>query len=111
MRYAYHDLGEQPAGSSAIVRWSGAAASVILLDPVNFSKYRYRDGKPFFFDAGGRYRRPPARLSIPEDGHWYIAVDLGAYVGGAPTVEVIPPRETQPRAARRRDEVAAGGGV
>lgn len=107
MRYAYHDLGEQPAGSTALVRWSGAAASVILLDPVNFSKYQYCDGRPFFYDAGGHYRRPPARLLVPQDGHWYIVVDLGAYTGDPPTVEVIPPQETRPSAGRRRDEVAA----
>ena len=55
MRYAYKDLGEQTAGTTVIVRWSGSAANVILLDAVNFSKYQYADGRPFFYDAGGRY--------------------------------------------------------
>ncbi len=39
MRYAYHDLGEQQAGTTVTVRWSSAAADVLLLDPVSFSKW------------------------------------------------------------------------
>ena len=32
MRYAYHDLGEQPRGGTAIVRWRGPEQSE-LIDP------------------------------------------------------------------------------
>ena len=106
MRYAYKELGEQPAGSTAVVKWSGSAASVLLLDPVNFSKYQYCDGRPFFYDAGGHYRRPPARLSIPQKGRWYVVIDLGAYSGAAPTVEVLAPQDTQSQAGRRREKRA-----
>lgn len=89
MRYAYHDLGKQPQGSRAIVRWRGSSADVLLLDPVNFSKYR--DGRrPVFYSGGGRYRHSPARLSIPEEGHWYVIADLRGYSTGAKaTVEVL----------------------
>ena len=104
MRYAYKDLGQQPAGSIAVVRWKGASANVILLDPVNFSKYQHTDGRPFFFDGGGHYRRPPARLSIPEDGRWYIVVDLGGQSGAVPTVEVLGPEDTQEPTERRGAE-------
>lgn len=106
MRYAYKDLGEQPAGSTAVVRWRGAAAKVILLDAVNFSKYQHCDGRPFFYDAGGHYRRPPAQLSIPQDGRWYVVVDLGGYAASAPTVEVLSPQDTQADVGYRRDKVA-----
>jgi hypothetical protein len=106
MRYAYKELGDQPAGSTAVVRWRGGAANVMLLDPVNFSKYQRCDGRPFFYEAGARYGRPPARLSIPEDGRWYVVVDLGGYAGGAPTVEVFAPAEAQRRRERQRDKVA-----
>jgi hypothetical protein len=106
MRWAYRDLGEQPAGSTVVVRWSGSAASVILLDPVNFSKYQYRDGRPFFYDAGGHYRRSPARLSIPQDGHWYVVVDLGRYVGEAPQLVVLPPQDDEPKASKRRSKAS-----
>lgn len=103
MRYAYKDLGEQPAGSTAVVKWSGGSASVILLDAVNFTKYQYCDGRPFFYDAGGHYRRPPARISIPQDGRWYIVVDLGGNAGAPPTIEVRAPQE---ESERPRDKVA-----
>lgn len=106
MRYACKELGEQPAGSTAVVSWSGSAANVLLLDPVNFSKYEHCDGRPFFYDAGGHYRRPPARLSIPQDGRWYVVVDLGAPAGQAPTVEVLEPQERKRHSKARRDKVA-----
>ncbi len=103
MRYAYQDLGEQPAGTTVVVRWSGSAAKVILLDPVNFSKYQYCDGRPFFYDGGGRYRHPPAELSIPQDGHWYVVVDLGGNTGAAPTIEVLASADSQPHAEREQE--------
>lgn len=88
MRYAYQDLGDQPKGTSAIVRWTGAAADVLLLDPVNFVKYR--EGRaPVTYSGGGHFRRPPARLDIPEDGHWYVVADLRGYSTNArATVEI-----------------------
>ena len=108
MRYAYKDLGQQSAGTTVVVRWSGSAANVMLLDPVNFSKYQYTDGRPFFYDVGGRYPRGPVRLPIPEDGRWYVVVDRGSYAGGAPTVEVITPEDRQPKAKGRHEELATG---
>ena len=102
MRYAYKDLGEQAASTMVVVRWSGSAANVILLDAVNFSKYQYTDGRPFFYDGGGHYGRAPAQLSIPQDGHWYVVVDLGRNAGSAPTVEVLTPQDTQPHPGRPR---------
>ena len=32
MRYLYHDLGAQPQGCTAVVRWRGSGADVLLLD-------------------------------------------------------------------------------
>ena len=101
MRYAYHNIGKQPAGTTAIVRWRGSAADVLLLDPVNFS--RYCEGRrPVFFSGGGHYRHPPARLSIPQDGRWYVVADLGGYAGNAKaTVEVSQRHDGDPRAKRQ----------
>jgi hypothetical protein len=90
MRYAYHDLGEVERGSTAVVRWRGSPADVLLLDPVNLSKYR--DGLLFTYHSGGHYPRSPARLSIPEDGHWFAVVDFHGYSARTrATVEVRPP--------------------
>jgi hypothetical protein len=102
MRYAYKDLGVQAAGTTVVVRWSGSAANVLLLDAVNFSKYRYTDGRPFFYDGGAHYARPPAEISIPQDGRWYVVVDLGGNARSAPTVEALAPQDTQPNPRRRR---------
>jgi hypothetical protein len=106
MRYAYHDLGQQPEGTEAIVRWRGSAAEVLLLDPVNFSKYRERK-RPVFYSGGGSYRRPPAHLSIPEDGRWYVVADLRGYSAGAKaTIEVLNPRDSEPAEAHEEPLVA-----
>ncbi len=78
MRYAYYDLGEQPEGNTVVVRMRGSTANLILVDAKNFA--RYRAGQPFSYE-GGRYRRSPARLTIPSDGHWYAVLDLGGYGG------------------------------
>lgn len=89
MRYAYHDLGPQSGDSTVVVRWRGGHADVLLLDPVNFSKY-CAGSIPVRYSAGGRFRGSPARLTIPEDGRWYVVADLGAYSGNAnATVEVL----------------------
>jgi hypothetical protein len=74
-----------------VVRWRGSAADVLLLDPVNFT--RYCEAKhPVFYGAGGHYRRAPARLTIPEDGRWYVVADLHGYSAHAKaTAEVLAP--------------------
>ena len=103
MRYAYGDLGEQREGATAIVHWGGSAATVMLFDPVNFNKYV--DRLPCHCDTGGRYRRPPARLSIPQRGRWYAVVDLGGNASGRPpTVEVLGPEAPAPEADSRAPE-------
>ena len=101
MRYAYRDLGEQQEGCTAVVRWSGSPATVMLFDPVNFKKYV--DRLPCHCTNGGRYRRAPARLSIPERGRWYAVVDLGGHTSGRPpTVEVTGREAAQrPRAGHQ----------
>jgi hypothetical protein len=92
MRYAYHDLGEQERGATAVVRWGGSPADVLLLDPLNFVKYRA--GTLFTYNAGGHYRRSPARLPIREDGRWYVVVDFHGYSARArATIEVLAPSE------------------
>ncbi|MFL5821897.1 MAG: DUF1883 domain-containing protein [Solirubrobacteraceae bacterium] len=102
MRYAFHDLGRQPEGSTAIVRWSGSAADVFLLDPVNFTKYR-EARLPVVYSGGGHYRRPPAHLTIPEEGRWYVVADLGGYSAFAEaTVEVMGEQDDE----RLQDEQA-----
>lgn len=77
-RYAYYDLGEVDEGDTVIVRLRGSAANVLLLDEQNFA--RYRAGHRFTY-VGGRHGRSPARLVVPRDGHWFVALDLGGRGG------------------------------
>jgi hypothetical protein len=108
MRYAYRNLGEQQEGCTAVVRWSGAPATVMLFDPVNFHKYV--DRLPWHCDTGGRYRRSPARLPIPQRGRWFAVVDFGGNSAGRPpTVEVVgreaAARKTEPGEAEAMHRV------
>jgi hypothetical protein len=101
MRYAYTDLGEQHEGTTAIIRWDGSPAKVMLFDPVNFTKYI--DRLPCSCDTGGRYRRSPAQLQIPTEGRWYAVVDLGGHTSGRPpTIELRRPGSGQARRAVRQ---------
>lgn len=77
-RYAYYDLGHVNEGDTVMVRLSGSTANVLLLDQPNFA--RYRAGLRFAY-VGGRHSRSPARLVVPRDGHWYVALDLGGRRG------------------------------
>jgi hypothetical protein len=89
MRYAYKDLGEQTAGTTAVVAWRGSAADVLLLDPVSFCKYR-AGRSAVFYSGGGRFGRSPARLSVPEDGRWYVVADFRGS-SADPSVEILKP--------------------
>jgi hypothetical protein len=104
MRYTYNDLGQQPAGATVSVRLTGSSSNVVLVDRANFA--RYRAGQPFFY-TGGHYTRSPVRLEIPEDGHWYVVVDLGGYRGRVRAhVEVQSPDGTPAGVAPRDLAVA-----
>jgi uncharacterized protein DUF1883 len=87
MRFSYHDLGHQPAGSTVVVRLNGSAANVLLVDPANFSRYRARQA---FSYHGGLCKHSPAEIEIPKDGHWIVVIDLGGYKGRVrASVEVV----------------------
>src|SRR5947209_9258186 len=94
MKYAYADLGAQEQGNEVVINVRGGAHGAMLIDVANF--LRYRTGRSFRF-TGGRYRGSPARLEVPEDGHWYAVLDLGTYNGRAKaTVEVLTPGAASP---------------
>jgi len=90
MKYLYYDLGEQRQDSRVVAHLHGSAANVILVDPLNFDRYRF--GQPFQY-AGGFHTRTPARVRIPEDGHWYLVIDCGGYRHHvhAKTIEILAP--------------------
>jgi hypothetical protein len=89
MKYAFADLGQQQRGIEVMINVRGGAHGVMLIDVANFA--RYRTGRSFRF-TGGRYCGSPARLEVPNDGHWYAVLDLGTYNARAKaTVEVRTP--------------------
>lgn len=89
MRYAYHHLGERAQGTTVVVRWKGGSANVLLLDPVNFTKYR-ESKLPVAYSDGGLFQCSPARLTVPQDGRWYVVADLRGFANAeAPTIEVF----------------------
>lgn len=105
MKYLYYDLGEQQEGSWVVAHLRGSAANVILLDPVSFERYRL--GQPFRY-AGGLCTRTPARVQIPEDGHWYLVIDCGGYSYGVHSerLDIVTPDESS--VAPESDTALAG---
>lgn len=102
MRYAFKDLGEQPAGSTVVVRLQGSVANVLLLDSANYSAYRV--GRPFRY-AGGLFRSSPARVTVPRDGHWHLIVDLGGFRGRVRAqVERVEPPDSDSSDTERAEE-------
>lgn len=96
MRYLYYDLGEQQQENWVVVHLRGSSANVILLDPLNFD--RYRSGQSFVY-TGGLYTRTPARVQIPRDGNWYLVIDCGGYQHHvhARDIEILRPGQLKDR--------------
>ena len=93
MKYLYYDLGEQQQDTCVVAHLRGSAANVILIDPVNFDRYRL--GQLFQY-TGGLQLRTPVRLRVPQTGHWYLVVDCGGYQHHvhARHIEIVPPDES-----------------
>jgi hypothetical protein len=92
MRYWYYDLDQQPDDRLAVLRMRGSGANVILLDPLNFDRYRH--GQSFFY-LGGYRRGTPVRVEIPKDEYWYLVIDDGGGGGRVhPELDVQTPNES-----------------
>ena len=108
MKYLYWDLGEQPEDGQVVVHLRGSAANVILLDPVNFDRYRY--GLSFHY-TGGLRTGTPVRFDIPKDGYWYLVIDCCGYEQHVEVkkIQILPADESQ--MAEEADNVLAGATV
>lgn len=51
-------------------------ANVVLLDQLNFLRYRQRE---HFTYHGGHASRTPFHIAAPQAGSWHVVVDLGSY--------------------------------
>ncbi len=78
MNFQDWDLGYQDRGRAVLVRLSGDAANVRLLDDTNFSYFRTGRGHRAI---GGYYTQSPIRLFVPSAGHWHVVIDFGGRAG------------------------------
>ena len=108
MKYLYWDLGERQHDNVVVVHLRGSAANVILLDPVNFDRYRY--GLSFHY-TGGLHTGTPVRLEIPKDGHWYLVIDCCGYQHHVQVRKIqMLPAEESPTASESSDPMASEAG-
>jgi hypothetical protein len=88
LEHVKYDLRQLKKGSTVVVTL-GSQTNVMLLDASNYRAYA--SGRRFEY-FGGKMTRSPARLTVPRDGHWYVAIDLGGYGGRIRSgVAVEPP--------------------
>ncbi|MFG3202036.1 DUF1883 domain-containing protein [Streptomyces sp. NPDC048192] len=88
MDHLYKDLGNLKRGSAVIVTLRNQANVQVMMR----SEYnKYKSGRTYRY-LGGRVTRSPHRITIPSNGHWVVAIDLGGYSGRiAASVQVQPP--------------------
>ncbi|MBW6420247.1 DUF1883 domain-containing protein [Rhizobium sp. XQZ8] len=76
-RFTHYDLKPQRAGTTIEVTLS-AVNNVRLMTAVNFQRFNERLD---FKYVGGVAKRSPIRLVIPENGHWFVIVDMEGHHG------------------------------
>lgn len=90
MEHLKKDLGTLKKGTTVVVTLK-KQANVLLMDSTNYRKYASGRGSTFRF-AGGLVKRSPARIVVPSNGHWILAIDLGGASGRIDArVAVEPP--------------------
>lgn len=88
MNYQVYDLGQLKQGQKVQVTLSGNAANVRLMDSSNYSSYKAGRSHRY---AGGLVTRSPVILGVPNNGHWYVTVDLQGLRGSVrSSVKVLP---------------------
>lgn len=77
MNFLHSDLGQ--VGAETVVEFGlNSRAFVRVMDSANFSAYR--GGRRYTF-YGGEAVQNPARVSVPQTGHWHAVVDLNGHAG------------------------------
>ena len=88
MQHVKYDLGHLRKGATVLVTL-GNQANVLLMDSSNYRAYSSGRRHRYF---GGLAKRSPARIVVPSNGHWYLAIDLGGAGGKIrSSVSVEPP--------------------
>ncbi|WP_030183884.1 DUF1883 domain-containing protein [Streptomyces violaceorubidus] len=88
MQHLYKDLGSIKKGSTVVVTLR-KQANVQVMTRSEYSNYK--SGRRYRY-LGGRVTRSPFQVTIPSNGHWVVAIDLGGYAGRIDaSVRVEPP--------------------
>ncbi len=88
MNFTQYDLGSRRAGEILEITLQGTEANVELLDSSGLSSFKGGRRHTYY---GGHYKRSPARIPIPRNGHWYAVVHLGGFGGSVrSSVRVLP---------------------
>lgn len=82
MKYTVYDLHQCSKGERIQVILQGNAANVKLMDSSNYSNYKNGRGHRYY---GGLVRKSPVVLTIPQNGRWYVTIDLGGLGGSVRT--------------------------
>ena len=87
MEHQYYDLHQLRGGEVVEVQLT-SAANVRLMDSSNYSSCK-RGGRHRYI--GGYVKQSPYKMTVPNSGHWYVAIDLGGYAGSfRSSVRVLP---------------------
>jgi len=76
MNFLKYEFDARPADTILVTL--DKQANVRLLDWANFQKYQNGQEHTYY---GGNSKVSPVRLHPPQQGHWYVVVDLGGYPG------------------------------
>ena len=88
MKYTVYQLGNLSRGNIVEVTLRGNAANVLLLDTSNYNNYK--NGRRYRY-YGGYVKSSPYRVVVPNDGRWFIVINLGGYSGQVrSSVRVLP---------------------
>jgi hypothetical protein len=85
MQFLYKDLGPRQGGEVVEVTLN-VVANVRLMDTNNFNNYK--NGMKHIY-TGGVVRQSPVHLTIPNLGHWHVAVDTTGIQGSSGLSAVV----------------------
>jgi hypothetical protein len=105
MEHQRYDLGSLKKGSTVVVTLQNQA-NVQLMTSSEYNNYK--SGRRFRYH-GGRVTRSPFHITVPSNGHWIVAIDLGGYAGRINSSVVVqpPPRGFLPTARSAVDNPAS----
>lgn len=88
MKYTVYNLGNLVKGNIVEVILKGNAANVLLLDGSNYNNYK--NGRRYKY-YGGFVKSSPYRVVVPNNGRWFVVINLGGYSGQVRSaVRVLP---------------------